>query len=673
MNVVRAALMNGERQSHLLLEDDVAFFTLFGERVSAHPGTKARLQEALVVLGENFPIDASALVFNGVDVVGHPLIVHGGQGWDPPHLSDCIRRWQQGEPHPDDADHSRLEWMDGDRRCGVLLLSPRLPVDDVEPVRLILQHLLYLLRPFSREAEPGGRGKRMGVLNKLNTMLASTLQYDDILAFVLDGTRQLTSADHAELILLDIEDATLAFRHECDGNVTAFELEKACAALRSCMATRRPIRSIRGHGEQEQGASLCVPLIAGGHLLGVIISARESRDGFSQEDEDFLISFAASAANAIANARHFHELRVANADLEASHWEVVHSHHVLQALFDAITAEMYIIDSQYSLIAINAACAAATGRSQEDLLGKRCYAALAGRNQPCPGCLATQTVFRAARQEWETRRWHEAGEPSLFEMTAYPLSDPGSGNRQSLIFARDVTGKRRMEAVLRQSEKLAAVGRLATGVAHEISNPLTAMIGNAQILRRIAVEDDQVEALDMMIEAGERARQVVQNLLDLAGDDHLDLAPLDVNASIRSAVMTFQGDARFELVMDLADGLCAVGGSLEQLENLWRHLILNAGDALGERKAVILIQSEAASGGVSVRVCEYDRNIPDEDLANLFDPYASLTSTTRGQGVGLTVCRRIVKLHGGDIRVSSKPGEVTTFNVWLPGIRADSV
>lgn len=510
MNVARADSKNSKYLPHLLTNIDEAFFTVFGERISAQQGRKARFREALAVLGEAFPIEASVLIVDGDDAVHSPFILQGGLGWEQADLSESIRRWRQGDAIPEDGDRSRFDLHDGDHRCGVLLLRPRLSEEDAESVRWILRFLMYLLR-------------------------------------------------------------------------------------------------------------------------------------------------------------------AANADLEASHWDVLHSHHVLQALFDAITAEMYIIDSKYSLVSVNAACAAAAGTPQEDLLGKRCYAALADRNQPCPGCLAAQTAFRGTRLEWEKRRWNETGEPSLFEITAYPLSDPGSGNRQSLVFARDVTEKRRIEAVLQQSEKLAAVGRLATGVAHEISNPLTAMIGNAQILRRGAVDDDQVEALDMMIEAGERARRVVQNLLDLAGDDHLDLVPLDVNTSIRSAVMTFQGDARFELVMDLADDLPAVDGSLEQLENLWRHLILNAGDALGERKAVILIQSEAVSGGISVRVCEYERNIPDEDLANLFDPYVSLTSTTRGQGVGLTVCRRIVKLHGGDIRVSSKPGEVTTFNVWLPGVTVNSV
>ena len=529
-----------------------------------------------------------------------------------------------------------------------------------------LQAVMCLLRPVERNHNLDDRGKRMAVLNKLNTILASTLKYDDILAFVHDGVQQLIGADVTRLMLLDDADPTLLFRYDKSGVVTTVPLDSSHPGLKQCLDTRRAIRLGVGTGGAGGAGYLCVPLVAGGRLLGAIEVEQEDEESLRARDEDYLVTFAASAANAIANARHFHELKVANADLEATHWEVLRSHDVLQTVFDAITAEMYIIDSDYSLMSLNAASAARIEERPQALLGKRCYSELAGRSQPCPGCRAVEAIYRSMKMEWEQRRWEDDREPIVLEMTAYPLTTPGKRAPQSLVFARDVTEKRRMEAVLGQAEKMAAVGRLATGVAHEISNPLTAMIGNAELLRRSASNAEQMEALEMIVEAGERTRKVIQNLLDLAGDDHVDLTPLAVNQTIRTAVMRFQGDSRFELVMDLEENLPKVPGNLEQMEDLWRHLILNAGDALETRKAIILIQSEQATGGIAVRVSEYGRAIPSEELASLFEPYASLSMTTRGQGVGLTICRRIVKLHGGDIRVASKPGEATTFHVWLP-------
>ncbi|MBN2555756.1 MAG: GAF domain-containing protein [Anaerolineales bacterium] len=654
------------------------FLDRFCDCLSDWSRLEDKFKAALAIFEERLAFDHAGIFLLSGDVCGMPISAHT---WPREQIADILQKVDEyfsGNSEAGLEGYSIYPVMREDSiRCAIVF-EPFIHPPDEACVRVALRPLARAVRAQVLLQDTRHHSREMSALAKITTILTSTLQFEDILPFVADGIQQMVAAEAAAIYLLDKADGGLVFRHMADREVSVSKLGQTSHFIRECIETREPVventvtcTAMRGAGGdllpgRDIRSMLCIPLIARGTLLGVLEAANKRDGNFNVHDRALLMSLAASAANSIYNARLFQELKVANADLEASHAEVLQSRNVLETLFDAITAEICIIDDQHTLIALNAATAQSAGKPIDAMIGKPCYVELASRSQPCPGCRAVEAAFGFRRKEWQRRSWSEAGEPNIYDMTAYPLHEDRDRKPQAIVFAKDVTEKSRMDAVLVQAEKLAAVGRLATGVAHEISNPLTAMIGNAQLLRRTAADGDQAEALDMMIEAGERARQVIQNLLDLAGDDHCDLTPQDVNASIRTAVMKFQGDRDYELVMDLDPGLPLIPSNREQLESLWRHLIINAGDAIGSEQGVILIRSENSRDAVRVMISEYGRDIPSDDLASLFDPYISISSTTRGQGVGLTICRRIIRLHGGKIHVTSRNGEATTFTVELP-------
>ena len=266
-------------------------------------------------------------------------------------------------------------------------------------------------------------------------------------------------------------------------------------------------------------------------------------------------------------------------------------------------------------------------------------------------------------------------EPQEWEISASPILDEAGQVVQAILIEQDVTDKRRLETIVAQSEKLAAIGQLAAGVAHEINNPLTAILANAQLLQReLPAEDDKQELVGLIARAGARAAQVVRSLLDLARLEQYEFLPTDVNESMRKALELVKHEimARsIELVVDLPDALPRIRASHNHLQGIWVNLLVNAIDALDERKEdsrprVLKVTVRQSGQELQISIADNGRGIPPERLQRIFDPFYTTKSAGRGTGLGLSVCDRIVKQHGGHIRVKSQVGVGTEFTVILP-------
>ncbi|MBI3762812.1 MAG: hypothetical protein HY260_13270 [Chloroflexi bacterium] len=257
-----------------------------------------------------------------------------------------------------------------------------------------------------------------------------------------------------------------------------------------------------------------------------------------------------------------------------------------------------------------------------------------------------------------------------WEISTYPIRDESGQTLQAIVFAQDVTEKRRLEASLAQSEKLAAVGQLAAGVAHEINNPLAAIIANTQLLQReLPADDERQESVDLIARAGDRAMRVVRSLLDFARQDHYEFAPTDINATIRSAatLVAHQLMAHsITLACDLSPDLPSIQASHDHLQGVWLNFLLNARDGLNGEKGEIRVTSRRQANEIHVTVADTGTGIAPERLPRIFEPFYTTKEPGRGTGLGLSACHRIVKQHGGHILVDSHIGQGTAFTVVLP-------
>ncbi len=425
-----------------------------------------------------------------------------------------------------------------------------------------------------------------------------------------------------------------------------------------------------GLGDLFSLPALGLPLRSDEGALGFL--ALLGLPGLHSETGTLLELIASSAASTLNHLRQIQKLMVSNADLEASQWQLMRSRNTLRALFDSIPTSIYIVDRKYNLVAINLNRANQTGQPPNELVGRRCYEALYGLDDVCADCRVVETLFgECGSCTTRTRRlWKTDEDPQEWEISTYPIFDDAGRVVQAIVLEQDVTEKRRLEATLAQSEKLAAVGQLAAGLAHEINNPLTAIIANAQILQReLPRDDDKQELVDLIARAGQRATQVVRNLLDLARKEQYDFAPTDLNDSIRKALALLQHEfvsRSVELIFEPASGLPLIKASENHLQGVWVNLITNAMDALEAEHNEIRILTRRQGSEVRVTVADSGKGMAPERLSRIFEPFYTTKGPGRGTGLGLSVCHRVIKQHGGRIMVDSQIGVGTQFTVVLP-------
>ncbi len=228
------------------------------------------------------------------------------------------------------------------------------------------------------------------------------------------------------------------------------------------------------------------------------------------------------------------------------------------------------------------------------------------------------------------------------------------------------------QARLVESQKLAAVGQLGAGVAHEINNPLTGILGQAQLLlEHKAPEDPDSAALRQIEELARRSRDITLNLLRFSQQkEEPDLVLLDLNAAVREALLLAERQVRedgVDLGLALAEGLPRVRGDAGQLAHVLVNLLSNARTACrGRPDPRIEIATRAAGGEVRLAVRDNGRGIDPEVRPRIFEPFFTTKHVWSNVGLGLSVSWRIVAAHGGRLEVESRPGEGSTFTVVLP-------
>ena len=220
-----------------------------------------------------------------------------------------------------------------------------------------------------------------------------------------------------------------------------------------------------------------------------------------------------------------------------------------------------------------------------------------------------------------------------------------------------------------RAEKLASIGRLAAGVAHEINNPLTGVLTFAHLMREKSNMDAQDrEDLDLIIHETTRAADIVRGLLDFARERPIRMEPLDLNDVVRRTVRLIANQKKFEhIVIDelLYDDLPLVRGDMNQLQQVLLNLSLNACTAM-PKGGTLTIRTIPADGEVIVRVIDSGCGIKAEHLDRIFEPFFTTQDVGKGTGLGLSVTYGIVEQHGGQVDVQSKEGEGSTFAIHLP-------
>jgi two-component system NtrC family sensor kinase len=245
----------------------------------------------------------------------------------------------------------------------------------------------------------------------------------------------------------------------------------------------------------------------------------------------------------------------------------------------------------------------------------------------------------------------------------------------------DVTERRAIEAQLIQSEKMAAIGQLVSGVAHELNNPLSSIAGLSDyLLNRESTTPSEKKHFSLIHEQADRAGRIVRNLLTFARQGPADVADVDINDITRSAAGLVSYDLKLreiELAMDLAEPAPRVRGDRHELQQVVLNLLTNAIQAVKDNPAEeprsITVTIRESGGYVRLLVADTGPGIPEDMASQIFMPFFTTKAPGEGTGLGLSISYRIIERHGGKIAVRKRDGGGTEFVVSIPVTFANQI
>ena len=362
------------------------------------------------------------------------------------------------------------------------------------------------------------------------------------------------------------------------------------------------------------------------------------------------------------------ELRALNADLEQRvlvrtrmltlakrDWEMT---------FDTIDHPLAVIDlPDFRVRRANLAYAKVAGRPIQELGERaRCHKFLFDREEPCAGC--PLVAGNPAPSQGRAEISH--GE-SAYLLTVYPMEE-----RTAVCSYRDVTEERAMTRHLIESEKMAAVGNLAGGVAHEINNPLGGILAFAQLMLRDAGRSpEDLESLGLIETSAVRCKRIVDSLLKFSRKSRVEeRRGFDLSHCADDAVVLFRAQLknypRVTLDTRFADGLPEVFGEPAQLGQVLLNLLQNAVQALPNAEGALAIETGVRDARCFVTVSDTGSGIKAEHLPRIFEPHFTTKPPGEGTGLGLAIAYRIVKDHGGEFEVQTEVGKGSSFTVLIP-------
>ena len=361
-------------------------------------------------------------------------------------------------------------------------------------------------------------------------------------------------------------------------------------------------------------------------------------------------------------------LRSADVRLEQASTEIADLQAFNQHVIDSLPSGLATTDTAQRILTFNHAAETITGLSFRSVAGRPLTEML-----QLPARLVVEmeeglSGSGARRLEWRYSTADGRGEIDV-GLSATHIETPG-GRAGFLVTFQDVTDVKRLERDARIQQRLAAVGEMAAGIAHEIRNPLASMSGSIQILRQeLPLSSEQEQLMDIVLRESERLNTTIRSFLAYARPQRFAIERIDVRRALNDTALLLRNSAELgeahAIEVDVPASELWYEADEGQIRQIIWNLATNGLRAMPDGGRLRLMSSmESSSNGVVITVQDEGIGIAPEDLDGLFQPFHG--SFTRGSGLGLAIVHRIVTDYHGEIQVSSRPGAGTTVSVRLP-------
>jgi two-component system NtrC family sensor kinase len=512
-------------------------------------------------------------------------------------------------------------------------------------------------------------------LQELSYVLSESIQLDRIVDQVARYAGRFLQTDGA-IVVLDDERGRVLRVAAATGTLESLQGQKAeegDVGLVRFAISRERIEVAQGTGAGTVNliagttvrSAAVAPLRSQGVTMGALAVADRQGGPFTTEDLWLLSTVATNASVVLANSRLYEIVRQSKEE-----WETA---------FDALTEGIAVVGPAGAVLRANRALAALAEMGESELVGQGFCEALFGGSDAVEELI--RTAYRGRRTAPLVVRMER--NQRVLRLTAAPFADqPGraqsAGTRPVVILVEDVTEQRILEAQLIQNDKMASIGQLVSGVAHELNNPLTSIAGLTELLlERSPHPDFPHEHLRVIHDQAERAGRIVRNLLTFARKGVAEKTAVDLNdvATRTSLLIVYELQLHgIELESDFSPEPVVVLGDRYELQQVLLNLVNNAVHAVSQLEAGrprrIRLQTSVQAETAVLRVCDSGPGVPPHLANYLFTPFFTTKAPGEGTGLGLSLSYGLVKAHGGELAYEAPLEGGAEFRITLPAYRA---
>ena len=334
------------------------------------------------------------------------------------------------------------------------------------------------------------------------------------------------------------------------------------------------------------------------------------------------------------------------------------------SLVENMPIGLVAVNGQGEIVSFNQTAESVLGYASKDVLGKKADGILP---QPCVELLHSLDVKKKIIER-EIDCPVKGGKMSPLELVATTLEEDDGNFLGYVILFRDITEIQHLKKEIDRSQRLASLGSLAAGVAHEIRNPLSSIKGFATFFKeRYRDNPEDRKTAEIMIQEVERLNRVISQLLEFARPTDVNRQWISIQGVIQHTLKMIEAQAQAKEISihtNLSPDIKDVSIDPDEITQVLLNLYLNAIDATEHNGRLIVSLSIFNDNMIRIDITDTGRGIERDDLARIFDPY--FTTKPTGAGLGLAIVYKIIEAHEGEIRVSSEPGKGTTVEVFLP-------
>jgi PAS domain S-box-containing protein len=344
----------------------------------------------------------------------------------------------------------------------------------------------------------------------------------------------------------------------------------------------------------------------------------------------------------------------------------------LEAIFDGIRDQLSIQTPDYRILRVNRAVAENRKASFMELINRKCYEAYFQRTLPCENCPVSATL-RTKQPANAIMKIPE--DNTTLQIFSYPILDEKGNLLSAIEYMKDITEEQRLQEQLIQSEKLAGIGILASGVAHEINNPLSGIIGMAEV----ALEEEDIAKnrgyLTDILNCAQRISEIVKGLRSYSrAAKKEEWGLVDLNEVIEESLRMVRLASKKTSVEVIKkfQPVEKIRANLGEVQQVFTNLITNAFQAMDGKQGHLTLSTRSFKDAVEVKVSDRGKGIPQKYLNQIFDPFFTTKNPGEGTGLGLNIVYRIVTKYEGTIDVESKEQVGTSFTIKFPTRRVES-